>query len=157
LSTIFWYIFLVAKEELSKVHLRAWVALLKAQNRLFKALEYEMRNHDVIGIDAYDALLPLEDAPQQRLRMTDLAQTMLLTRGGITKLVDRLERDGLVCRSACPSDRRVTYVVLTEKGLAERIRAWEVYRPAIARHFAGRLSPEDAETLAGLLERYVSA
>ncbi len=77
----------------------------------------------------------------------------MLSRSGLTRLADRLEREGLIERHACSKDRRSTHVALTPLGLAERERAWPVYREVIKAEFAGNLEPGDAETVATIFGR----
>ena len=102
----------------------------------------------------YDILLVLEESPDQRLRMSELAELALISRSGITRLVDRLEKDGLVKRASCSHDRRAIHALLTEKGLKERERAWPIYEKALEELFASKLNDAEAKTLAKLLRRY---
>ena len=102
----------------------------------------------------YDILLVLEESPDQRLRMSELAELALISRSGITRLVDRLEKDGLVKRASCSHDRRAIHALLTEKGLKERERAWPIYEEALEELFASKLNDAEAKTLAKLLRRY---
>jgi DNA-binding MarR family transcriptional regulator len=138
---------------LTEEHKRAWVALVVSYHVVARKIDRAMRDAGVISLDVYDALLTLEDAPDRRLKMSELADAVLLTRSGITRLTDRLERDGLIQRVHCPADRRVTYASLTDKGLEERIRAWEVYREKIAEHFASQITSEEASMVACVLGR----
>jgi DNA-binding MarR family transcriptional regulator len=84
-----------------------------------------------------------------------LADAVLLTRSGMTRLIDRLEKDGLIERGACPGDRRVIYAHLTDKGQQERERAWEVYRSEIDKHLGGKLSEAEATSLSQLLKQLI--
>ena len=138
---------------LGDVHKQAWIEFIFAQSKLFKVIEHEMLEAKVIAPDIYDVLLNLEDAPERMMRMSDLADAVVLSRSGLTRLTDRLERDGLVERKACPKDRRSLYIRLTDKGLAERERAWPYYRRSIGRHFAAYLSPEEAAIIAKAFHR----
>jgi DNA-binding MarR family transcriptional regulator len=106
-----------------------------------------------VSMEVYDLLLALEESPDRRLRMSELADAIVLSRSGLTRMVDRLERDGLLRREACPGDRRSLYAVLTEKGLSERKRTWEIYREAIAGEFGAHVSDEEAAVLVRVFER----
>ena len=87
------------------------------------------------------------------MKMSQLAETIFLSKSGLTRLVDRLEREGLLCRKACIFDRRAQYAALTEKGLEARKTAWPVYRDAIAEVFASKMSADEAECLVSILRR----
>ncbi|AIE86137.1 MarR family winged helix-turn-helix transcriptional regulator [Fimbriimonas ginsengisoli] len=130
--------------ELTSAQKEAWIAFFVAHGALSKKIDRDMVEAGVVPMDTYDILLTLEMAPEKRLRMSELADRALLSRSGITRLVDRLERDGLLGRQSCPSDRRACHAVITEKGLAERERAWPVYRKSIAQHFASHLTEDEA-------------
>jgi DNA-binding MarR family transcriptional regulator len=139
--------------ELSTEHKEAWIAFFVAHGALVHKIDRAMSEAGVVPMDTYDILLTLEMAPDQRLKMSELADRALLSRSGITRLVDRLEADGLLCRQNCPQDRRACHAVITDKGRQERERAWPVYRKAIADHFARHLSSEEAKTVAEIFGR----
>ncbi|MEY9210972.1 MarR family transcriptional regulator [Thermobifida halotolerans] len=96
----------------------------------------------------FEVLIRLQRSPRNRLPMSQLAREVSLSSGGFTKLADRLERNGYLARQACPSDRRVTYATLTEKGrtLAERARARHV--ALLREHVLAPLGPEGVRALA---------
>jgi DNA-binding MarR family transcriptional regulator len=81
-------------------------------------------------------LFALTEAPNHSLRLSDLAEKILLTRSNLTRLIDRLEKANLLYRQSCPSDRRGTYAVLTESGLAMQQKMWIVYAEGISEYFA---------------------
>ena len=124
-----------------------WRTFLAAHAAAVGRIDAELRQADLLPLEWYDVLLALEEAPQQRLRMSELAQFVLLSRSGLTRLVDRLEKEGLLRREACVTDRRGAYAVLTEAGLAARERTWPTYSEGIVRHFARHVSTEEAEGL----------
>lgn len=140
--------------ELSKEGLEAWKGLLLAHACLVELIDKEMARKDLLPVDWYDALLALEDAPNHRLKMSDLADQVLLSKSGLTRLVDRLEGKGYLKREACRADRRVAYAVLTPEGLRAREASWPTYRAAIQEHFASKMSPEEAKTVATALMRF---
>lgn len=125
----------------------AYASFLVAYAVVTRKIDRKLRESGVVGIDIYDVLLALEDAPGQKLRMSELADRLVISRSGITRLADRLEKEGLLRRVACPQDRRSMFASLTAKGLAERERAWPVYRDAIAEYFGKHVSCEDAGVL----------
>ncbi len=132
----------------------AWRAFLRAHATLVRRLEGELVAEHDLPLPSYDVLVQLSEAPARRLRMTELAERVLLSRSGLTRLVDRLVRDGLVERQACPDDARGTLAVLTEAGL-ERLRtAWPTHLRGVAAHL-GRLTPQEVEQLTVLMGKLV--
>src|SRR3954471_14702252 len=101
---------------LSERELRAWRGLLRAHTTLVKALDAELVAEHGLAVTSYEVLMYLADAPGAQMRMHDLASSVLLSRSGLTRLVDRLEREGLLTRKACESDPRGAYAVLPEDG-----------------------------------------
>src|ERR687888_196402 len=94
------------KTELSETELRAWQALLHAHHQVTRKLDAELREEHGLPLGAYDVLLRLARAPEQRLRMTELAEKVLLSPSGLTRVVDRLVADGLVRRGPLPGAAR---------------------------------------------------
>jgi DNA-binding MarR family transcriptional regulator len=129
----------------------AWRALLTAHARLVDRLDQDLRAQAGLSLADYSALLQLAEAPQRRLRMSQLAEGVFLTRSGVTRLIDRLQADGLVTRSQCPSDGRGAEAVLTEAGL-ERLRAASpIHLRGIGCYFLDRVDGEDLEVLARMM------
>jgi DNA-binding MarR family transcriptional regulator len=116
--------------QLDARELRAWRGMLRAHAALTKALDADLDAEHGLPLSSYEVLLYLNDAPGGRMRMRDLAASVILSRSGLTRLADRLEREGLICRESCPSDARGSYAVLTPAG-AEKLAA------ARATHLAG--------------------
>ena len=133
--------------------LDAWQALLLAQRALLDRLEDDLRREHGLPLSSYEVLLFLSRAPGRRLRMHELAESVLLTPSGITRLVDRLEGEGLVSRESCPTDRRGSFVVLTEAGRARLRQAGPTHLRGIQEHFGRHLTDAEAETLACALSR----
>lgn len=96
-----------------------------------------------LSLVEFEVLIRLARSPERRLRMTQLAGQVALTTSGITRVVDRLERDALVRRVACPSDRRGSWAALTEAGLARLAAALPGHLGLLERHFTGRFHPEE--------------
>ena len=130
----------------------AWKALLRAQSELIGTLDRELQAERGLPITFFDVLIQLSQAGG-RLRMSELANAVLLSRSGVTRLVDRMARDGLVRREACPTDRRSMYATLTAKGKRALAQARPVHLRGVAEHFGRHLSDEEAKTLAAALGR----
>jgi DNA-binding MarR family transcriptional regulator len=137
---------------LSEEQLAAWRAFLRAQATVLAALERELEAERGLPIAFYDVLVQLAEA-DGHLRMSELAERVVLSRSGVTRLVDRMERAGLVERRACPSDRRGTEAVLTKKGRATLEESWPVHARGVAEHFANHLDADEVRVLTEALGR----
>ena len=140
-------------ETLSAEGLRAWRGLLTAHSRATAAIERDLEAAGVLPLGWYDVLLALLEAPGQSLRMHELAESVVLSRSGLTRLVDRLDKAGYVRREPCPEDRRGQHAVLTAEGKAALRKTWPVYRKSIQEHFSHHFSAAESRRLAALLER----
>ena len=101
-------------KQLNDRELAAWRGFLRVHASLVRDLDRELEEAHGLPLSHYEVLLHLANAPDERLRMSDLASSVLLSQSGVTRLVDRLERAGHVVRNPCPEDRRVLYAQLTE-------------------------------------------
>ena len=110
------------------------------------------RTSDLPGPE-FEVLIRLSRSPDQRLRLTELANQVRLSTSGLSRLVDRVEADGLVRREACPSDRRGAYAVLTEAGEAALAGALPAHLESLQRNVVSALGPDDLATLEDLLRR----
>jgi DNA-binding MarR family transcriptional regulator len=135
----------------------AWRAFITAHWVVIEKIERELLEAGLPPLGWYDVLLELSVAPGRRLRMHELAGAVVLSRSGLTRLVDRLESAGLLRREPDPTDRRGAFAVLTQKGEAMRRRMWPVYARGIAGHFGEHLSDEEARTLTEALGRVLLA
>ncbi|MGO8687898.1 MAG: MarR family winged helix-turn-helix transcriptional regulator [Candidatus Dormibacteria bacterium] len=138
---------MVVSETNQSVHLQAWRALLRAQAGLACSLERELMAAEGLPLAWYEVLLVLDHAPEGALRLQRLMDTVLMTKSGVSRLVDRMETAGLVARSGCPSDRRGAFAVITEQGRAKLRRAMPVHSAGIDRHLASVLNAEEAGRL----------
>ena len=102
--------------QLDERELRAWRGMLRAHAALTKALDADLDSAHGLPLSSYEVLLHLNDATDRRMRMRDLASSVILSRSGLTRLADRLEREGLIRRESCASDARGAYAVLTPAG-----------------------------------------
>ncbi|MFL5681092.1 MAG: MarR family winged helix-turn-helix transcriptional regulator [Chloroflexota bacterium] len=131
----------------SDPRLDVWRSFLLAHARLFRRLDEELRAEHGLSLPEYDALLQLAQSPERRLRMTQLASRVLLSKSGVTRLIDRLVADGYVARSQCSHDARGAEAVLTPEGL-ERLRAAATtHLRGIDTYFLGALDERDLATL----------
>jgi len=133
--------------------LEAWRTFLQAHAAAIGRIEEEVARAGGIPLVDYDVLVALEHAPERRLRLRDLQRGVLLTRSGITRLVDRLETAGFLQRERFGTDRRAVYAVLTDAGQDAIRRTWPTYARGIERHFARHLTPEHVPVLTAELQR----
>ena len=136
--------------------LASWRALLTAHARGIARIESDLRNEGLPPLAWYDVLWALYRSPDRRLRMTELADHVVLSRTGLVRLVDRIEATGLARREAVPEDRRGAYATLTEAGAEMLRRMWPVYARGIRELFLGPVG-EDAELVRAALERVAEA
>ncbi len=143
--------------ELDELRLAAWRAFLYAHAAVIEAIERDLATAGAVPLGTYDVLVALHEAPEGRLRMSDLARRIVLNRSTLTRRVDRLEAEALLRRERCGRDRRATYAVLTEAGAAALRRAWPIYARGIAAYFGRHLSDTEAAVLAEALARVQAA
>lgn len=142
-----------AGARLSPRELAAWRGMLRVHAEVTQSLDAELRVQHGITLSAYEVLLFLEEADGNRMRMTDLASRVLLTRSGITRSVDRLVQQGLVTRAAAETDGRGLYAELTSAG-AELLRAaGRTHRAGIRRQYLDHLSDAEQATLGDVWSR----
>jgi DNA-binding MarR family transcriptional regulator len=137
--------------KLSPSQMLAWRRFLRAHAVVIRRLEADLLAEHQLPLASYDVLVQLVEAPGRRLRMTELAQRVLLSRSGLTRLVDRLEREGLVRREACDSDARGMFAVLTDAGYDRLRRATPTHLRGVAEYAVGRLDPEELGELGRIL------
>ncbi len=138
---------------LDPVHMAAWRAFIEAHTHVLSRLASELQDEQELPLTWYDVLVQLSEAEHQRLRMLDLADRVLLSQSGLTRLVDRLQRAGLVERVRCVEDGRGMFAQLTPEGLATLRRTYPTHLRGVREWFADRLTPEEAEVLARALGR----
>lgn len=144
------------KPSLPAAHLEAWRRHYVAFWRVFAAIEADLEAAGLPSLSWYDALYELYLAPGRHLRMSELARSALLSRSGLTRLVDKLEKEKLIERRACPSDGRVQHAQLTDKGVEVLRRIWPVYRAGIAKYFGAHLTEAQAREIAAAFGNVVS-
>jgi DNA-binding MarR family transcriptional regulator len=137
--------------------LRAWRAFLEAHARTTEVLARELRDEEELPLAWYDVLVHLHEAEGRRLRMQELASEVLLSKSGLTRLIDRMEQAGLVRRAACSEDRRGTFAELTDAGRETLRRTAPTHLRGVAEHFAAYLDDDEAAVLERLLRRIADA
>ncbi|MEJ7839382.1 MAG: MarR family transcriptional regulator, partial [Thermomicrobiales bacterium] len=133
--------------------LAAWEAFVFAHATAISRVERHMFEAGTISLTWYDVLVALSNAPDQRLRMGELADSLVLSRSGLTRLIDRIERAGLVQRELSPSDKRGAVAVLTTAGEIAVEGAWPHYAASIAQYFAHNLSTAEMRVLTSALSK----
>ena len=132
--------------------LRAWRAFLRAHARVVRRLEHELQTDQGLALTDYDVLVQLSAAEDRRLRMSELADRLLLSRSGATRLVDRLVAEGLVERVTCDSDRRGQWASLTESGLDRLRGAAPTHLRGVEAHFLDRIRADDLAHMERIFE-----
>lgn len=131
----------------------AWRRYLRSHSCVTRQLDAQLQAAHGLTISDYDVLVHLRDAPEQHLRMSELAERVLLTRSGITRLIDGLERDGYVRRQSCPSDARVSHAVITDEGLERLAEARQTHLRGIRDTFTGNFSDDELRLIDELFSR----
>jgi DNA-binding MarR family transcriptional regulator len=134
----------------------AWEGFLRAQATIMRALSGELEQADGMSISSYDVLLQLARAPRRRLRMTELAEAILLSPSGLTRLVERLEREGLVARVKSADDARGAYAALTDRGRARLRKATRSHLNGIRQHFLNQITPHELQILSDIWQRLLT-
>lgn len=133
--------------------IRTFGLLLEAHARLTRVLDAELRESDGITLQTFEVLLRIARSEGGHLTMSELAEGLALTTGGVTRLADRLEGDGVVRRVACPGDRRVVRLSLTPEGESVLTTALEHHLDSLELHLASQIDPEDLPALDRALDR----
>jgi DNA-binding MarR family transcriptional regulator len=134
-----------------ETEIRTWIRFLATHSAITRELEARLMGAHGLTLSDYDVLVQLARAPERKLRNIDLAKAVVLTRSGVTRLVDGLEKDGLVRRSSCPSDKRGTFVALTDAGLARLRSATSTHVQGVRELFVELLGEEGVQQMDALL------
>src|SRR3954462_3663631 len=138
---------------LDDAELRAWRGLLRVHASLSKALDAELEAEHGLPLTSYEVLLYLADAEGEKMRMCDLASSVILSRSGLTRLVDRLERDGLLVRESCASDPRGAFAKLTPAGDERLAAARATHLAGVRTLFLDHLTEDELEVLGSVWAR----
>jgi DNA-binding MarR family transcriptional regulator len=133
--------------------IESWVSFLRAHSAITRQLNADLLNVHGLTLNDYEVMLLLSRAEDRRMRRVDLAQSVVLTASGITRLLDGLERAGYVEKDSCATDGRVSYAKLTSSGHAKLKDAAETHLRGVEELFTGRFSDVEIEQLALLLGR----
>jgi DNA-binding MarR family transcriptional regulator len=134
--------------------LAAWRGLLQVHARATQQLDAQMQAEHGLSLSAYEVLMFLADAPEHRLRMSEIAERVLLSRSGCTRLVDRLVEQGYVTRCAAADDRRGLYAKLSDVGMSKITAARATHHEGIRRFFLDHLTPTDQIVLGDIWTRF---
>jgi DNA-binding MarR family transcriptional regulator len=140
---------------LSPAELGAWRGFLRVHSALTRELDAELVAAHGLPLHSYEVLVHLNDAPRRRLRMSELSRSVLLSASGVTRLVDRLESEGLVCRSRCELDGRGYWAELTEAGVGKLADARRTHLAGVRRRFLASVDDGELALLADIWERMV--
>jgi DNA-binding MarR family transcriptional regulator len=143
----------MAATETSQRQLESWVAFLRSHAAIIRELSAQLQREHDLTLNDYEVLLHLSHAEGSRMRRVDLAQQVLLTASGITRLLEGLERSGYVCKDTCASDARVSYAKLTDAGREKLREASTTHLRGVDELFLSRYSGSELATLAELLGR----
>ncbi len=137
--------------EIKTDKLEAWRLFLRSHSTITRRLDADLIAAHGLTLHDYEVLIHLSRAPDGRMRPSDLTDSVILTRSGVTRLLAGLEAAGLVSRESCPSDRRVIYAVLTERGRAKLLEARPTHLRGVGELFVERFDDEQLDTLRELL------
>jgi len=140
-------------EDLGPAELAAWRGMLRTHAALLHDMDAELTAAHGLALRSYEVLLHLQEAPRRRLRMSDLCHCVLLSASGVSRLVDRLERDGLVRRERCSADGRGYWAVLTTRGEGKFREARATHLAGVRRLFLRHFAGDDLTRLADYWER----
>jgi DNA-binding MarR family transcriptional regulator len=143
-------------ELLNRQELAAWRGMLRSYTLLQRELESRLEARDGLQNSSYEVLMHLSDAPDGRMRLSDLAELAILSRSGLTRLIDRLEREGQVERERCPDDARGYFAVLTDEGRERVEAARAAYLQDVRSLFLERMSSEERDVLGAVWARVLA-
>lgn len=136
---------------------RAWALMLATHATLVERIEAALGTAELPPLAWYDVLWELEKAEDGKMRMSELAERVVLSRSNLTRLADRLEKAKLLRRESCVDDKRGAYCAITNAGLQMRENMWPVYREQIDRLFGAHLQAEEAKVMAQAFEKILRA
>lgn len=131
----------------------SWATLLVTYNRVLKAIEKELKENDLPNLEWYDILWVLERSTDGKLRFNELGEKTDLAKYNVSRLAEKLRKEGLIKIESSIEDKRGLFAVITPKGLKCRISIWQVYELAILKNFGNKLSNEDHLQLKKILTR----
>ena len=132
---------------LNEQELSVWRYFLKAHAKVIEQIERDLSAHKRVPLMTYDVLIVLFEAPEKKLQLKKLTEKLVLTKSGLTRLLDRLEKKGFIRREPSQTDRRSIFAVLTERGEKELRRAWPIYARGIKQYFSTFMSDEELKIM----------
>ena len=132
--------------------MKAWRSYIIASRRLLEALDSDLEGHDLSMAD-YEVLAQLSDAPDRRMRMTELAETAMLSKSRLSHRMKVMEKAGWVRREVCPEDKRGSFAVMTEQGWRAIVKAAPDHVSSVRNRFVDNLTSKDQEDLAKIFDR----
>lgn len=132
---------------------QAWRSFVAAHAVTTQFLDQQLRAHRQVSLEVLNVLTALSEAPGGQIRMSDLANIIMFSRSGLTRMIDRLEEEGLVSRVPCPDDRRGWFAAVTEKGKAALKDAKTIYEPALSKVWTSALTEQEATILSQSLSK----
>jgi DNA-binding MarR family transcriptional regulator len=142
---------------LDELEMAAWHSMLRAHASVVRRLEAELLAEQGLSLPAYEVLSHLSDMPDRSLRMTELSAAALLSPSGVTRLVDKLQREGLVRRRRCAADARVIYCELTEAGFDRLVAAYPTHLRGVRQHMIDKLDRDDLIGVASSMGKLADA
>lgn len=147
----------MAKQRLDEMRNSTWRLFLTAQIQVIEQIQARLADAQLPPLEWYDVLWTLKEIPDRRLRLSDLADRVLLSRSNLTRLLDRLEKNQLLRREPCPTDRRGTFAVLTEAGATMQKQMWAIYSEGIAAYFGDQLTDEEIKVMQQAFKKVLKA
>lgn len=144
------------KSRLEDKSIQAWARLLRSHKVLLEKTEQALKRHRLPPLIWYDVLLELHRVGSEGLKQYQISELILLSKHNLTRLLDRMEAQGLVERLSCAHDARSNIIVITEKGEKLRASMWPVYSRAIRENFSEKLSSSDIDSLMKLLKKLLA-
>lgn len=144
-------------QPLDSAQTAAWHAMLRGHSAVVRKLEAELQAEHGLSLPAYEVLAHVSQAPERRMRMSDLTRCARLSPSGLTRLVDKLVREGLIERVRCPQDARVVYAALTESGLARLTTAYPTHLRGVRSHVVDLLDRDELTVIAAALGKLADA
>jgi DNA-binding MarR family transcriptional regulator len=142
---------------MSKHYLEAWRLFITSHAALIDIIDRQLTSAGKIPLQWYDVLIELYEAPERKLRMRELADKVVLSKSGLTRLVDRLEETGYLKRDLDPNDRRSFFASITPEGIDALRDAWVIYSKGIEQYFGKHLSEEEAQLLSKLFLKMLNS
>lgn len=141
------------KKKWTEAETGAWIGLVRAQQYLLGIVGEELKKKGFPPLSWYDVLWELDRAEDGSLRLNDLGKRILLDKYNVTRLVQRLEEEGLVSRTACPVDGRGIFACITDKGRKLRKKMWPVYERTVKERFLSKFGKKEIAELDEFMER----